>query len=566
MQRQNRCGWMAAALACAAGMCGAGVYTFEAVAVSGTPAPGFGGGLYGNLSTVRPLLNNEGKVCFAATAGSTFPLPVGLFAGAAGSVLKFAATGEPAPGTGGATFGGTFGGFPTLTFDHQGNAAFAAQITGAGVAGTNDTGVWMASAGGTALCAREGSVAPGGQNNATFREFGLTSGATRIAMEGGVLLISGRLQGTGLTWDDGLWVSRGSGSTLAFREGGAAAGGGTYSGAFRPYVSPAGPVGVWVIFQGSANTFKGAWSVPYEFGGASFGAAGRVARANAGVPGQGGLTMEEIGAVDGATGGIGMIEARVSGAGVTSADNWRIYLGTAGGGLGEAARRASSSLAGPFAQLTVVFWSELRASSSGNVAFIATMEGPDVTGESDQALGVGSTAGGMYFVREGQQAEGCPTGVVYNSFRNVAINREGTVVFQSQLRGTGVNASNDQGIWAIHAGALELIVRESDVLEFGDGQFLACQLSTTALAGGSSENGLSCGLDDFGRVAFSADSASGVSGVFLAHPGLAACPGDFNGDRVVNFADLNIVLSGYGVGYFFNELNAVLSSFGATCP
>ncbi len=565
MQRKNRCGWMAAALACAAGMCGAGVYTFEAVAVSGAPAPGFGGGLYGHLSTVRPLLNNEGKVCFAANAGIGIPSPVGLFAGAPGGVLKYAATGEPAGGTGGAMFGGTYGGFPTLTFDHQGNAAFAAQITGAGVTGTSDTGVWMASAGGMTLCAREGSVAPGGENNATYREFGLTPGATRIAMEGGVLLIGGRLQGTGLTWDDGLWVSRGSGCTLAFREGSAAAGGGLFSGSFRPYVSPAGPMGVWVIFQGSSNTLKGAWSVPYEFAGATFGAAARVAIASGGVAGQGGLTMEEIGAIDGATGGIAMIEARVSGAGVTSADDWRVYLGTAGGGLGEAARRASSSLAGPFAQLTVVYWSEMRASSSGNVAFIATMDGPDVTGENDQALGIGSTAGGMTFVREGQQAAGCPTGVVYNSFQNVAINRDGTVVFQSQLRGTGVNASNDQGIWAVHAGALELIVREGNVLEFGNGQFLACQLSTTALAGGSSENGRSCSLDDFGRVAFGAGSASGVSGVFLAQPGLAPCPGDYNGDRVVNFADLNIVLSGYGVGHFFNELNAVLSNFGATC-
>lgn len=41
--------------------------------------------------------------------------------------------------------------------------------------------------------------------------------------------------------------------------------------------------------------------------------------------------------------------------------------------------------------------------------------------------------------------------------------------------------------------------------------------------------------------------------------------GDFNNDNVVNFTDLNIVLSGYGGQYGFTHLNQVLSNFGATC-
>lgn len=45
-----------------------------------------------------------------------------------------------------------------------------------------------------------------------------------------------------------------------------------------------------------------------------------------------------------------------------------------------------------------------------------------------------------------------------------------------------------------------------------------------------------------------------------------ACPGDFNGDFVINFADLNIVLSGFGATHTFSDLNLVLSAFGQNCP
>ncbi len=43
------------------------------------------------------------------------------------------------------------------------------------------------------------------------------------------------------------------------------------------------------------------------------------------------------------------------------------------------------------------------------------------------------------------------------------------------------------------------------------------------------------------------------------------CPGDFNGDGMVNFQDLNLVLSGFGSTYTFADLNLVLSNFGGTC-
>ena len=61
--------------------------------------------------------------------------------------------------------------------------------------------------------------------------------------------------------------------------------------------------------------------------------------------------------------------------------------------------------------------------------------------------------------------------------------------------------------------------------------------------------------------------------------GATVCPGDTNGDNVVNFADLNAVLSVFGQSgagipgdlnddgvVNFSDLNIVLSEFGSTCP
>ncbi len=61
-------------------------------------------------------------------------------------------------------------------------------------------------------------------------------------------------------------------------------------------------------------------------------------------------------------------------------------------------------------------------------------------------------------------------------------------------------------------------------------------------------------------------------------PAIAPCPGDTNGDRVINFADLNAVLSAFGAigpGILadvngdgrvnFADLNLILSNFGVVC-
>ncbi len=76
-----------------------------------------------------------------------------------------------------------------------------------------------------------------------------------------------------------------------------------------------------------------------------------------------------------------------------------------------------------------------------------------------------------------------------------------------------------------------------------------------------------------------ADGMATLTLAFVVMPGFTPCPGDTNGDRIVNFADLNTILSQFGqtgAGLSgdlnsdgivnFTDLNIVLSNFGIVCP
>ncbi len=82
------------------------------------------------------------------------------------------------------------------------------------------------------------------------------------------------------------------------------------------------------------------------------------------------------------------------------------------------------------------------------------------------------------------------------------------------------------------------------------------------------------------EIAFSPDGIGGIACDDLKPDGVTStpCPGDANGDRVVDFLDLNIVLSDFGLSGSglqgdldgdgdcdFIDLNLVLSAFGQSC-
>jgi hypothetical protein len=182
-------------------------------------------------------------------------------------------------------------------------------------------------------------------------------------------------------------------------------------------------------------------------------------------------------------------------------------------------------------------------------------------------------------VRNGDQAAGAPEGIRYGNFRAPVINNAGQIAFSGMVEGAGVDADNDLAVWATTLdGKIHLIAREGDSLDVSDipGSPDLRVIQRITQTGGA--------LQDFrfnqaGQVLLNLRFTDGSEGIFIfdTRDSPPAVPGDTNGDGVVNFADLNVVLSAFGgegePGMLpgdtnedgvvnFADLNLVLSNFG----
>jgi hypothetical protein len=85
-----------------------------------------------------------------------------------------------------------------------------------------------------------------------------------------------------------------------------------------------------------------------------------------------------------------------------------------------------------------------------------------VTADNDVGLWSHCTCGALgLHVREGEQATGLPTGVVYADFSPPTLNADTRLMFGATLRGPGITADNDTSIWWFDAPTRkELIARE----------------------------------------------------------------------------------------------------------
>jgi hypothetical protein len=65
-------------------------------------------------------------------------------------------------------------------------------------------------------------------------------------------------------------------------------------------------------------------------------------------------------------------------------------------------------------------------------------------------------------VLSGQQAADLPSGVTHNAFDPPSLNNAEEVAFLSQIKGTGVTPANGHGIWSGGRGSLNLVARQGD--------------------------------------------------------------------------------------------------------
>ena len=101
--------------------------------------------------------------------------------------------------------------------------------------------------------------------------------------------------------------------------------------------------------------------------------------------------------------------------------------------------------------------------AAGRTAFSATFSGIGVTADNDATLWSDRSGTLAHVFREGQQAPGTPMMVVFKSFGTPKLNSAGRLSFGANLKGVGVDFTNDSGIWSEGvSGVPALIAREGN--------------------------------------------------------------------------------------------------------
>ena len=191
----------------------------EGNAAPGT-APGVGFGFLG-----KPVLNNVGQTAFFASlrgTGITGANDHAIFSEGSGNGLTLVAReGDAAPGGAPQVFFGSL--FVNPVLNTSGQTAFRAELTGAGINPSNDSGIYREGmAGGLLLVAREGDNAPGLGSGVQLGNFQNT-----VLNNNGQTAFSTQLLGTGITSTNDIGIysdGGGNGLELIARAGNAAPG------------------------------------------------------------------------------------------------------------------------------------------------------------------------------------------------------------------------------------------------------------------------------------------------------------------------------------------------------
>ena len=484
---------------------------------------------------------------------------------------KVAMTGDDAPGT---EVGAKFGNVNWPVLNAGGQVAFSATLTNTDL--FNDQGVWSEGSGPLGLVARRGDPAPGTAAGVTFDYFG------DVALnDSGQSAFFSHLRGPGVFAfnDYGVW-SQGTGSLeKVVRSGDPAPGtpsGVTFiSGLIEPVfngggrsaflaqvtgnaVSSADDWGIWaegplalVAREGNQAPGLPAGVNYYLLGQPSLNSAGQmiffgrvvgtgittanddviwsnrtgtiaavVREGNAAVGVGPGVTFGSIGASALNAHGTMVFQSLLSGGSLTSANDGGIWSEQSG--VISLVVREGSHAAGTPAGANFDNFDSPVVNNNGQIAFRGRLTGTGVGATNGQGIWSDGFGGQHLVARTGDQAPGTPVGAMFNRLGVPVFNSVGQTAFEGFLTGGGVYSWNSQGIWAEdQAGLLRLIARAGDLLEVSPGDF-----RTIASLGfrpySNNDSGRPSGFNDLGQLAFLAQFTDGTSGVFVSS--LAAVP------------------------------------------
>ena len=461
----------------------------------------FGIGIQPGLCRGRPVSRRQTlrpvavRFAFALIGCVTFGCQV-AHANANDQIVPIVLTGSHVPDM---PAGTVFADFGNLTLSRAGHIAFTGNMANSQVSEQNNTGLWVGFPDDLNLIAREGDPALGTEADTRFGDFG---SALRVSSYG-VIAFTNVLTGpaiTGNTNNIGLWSSQG-GLHLAIRRGAAVDGGGAVStiwgwlfspnnsgelmisadignsstvfiedgGNLSPVVSERDKApGTNETFQHLyATGFNSAYQIPfYCYVGtldtlwiAENNTLRRVACENEFVPGTG---LRYTGAIRGGRitdAGQMLFSARVqeaSGPDLTAL--LMDELGTIRPLVVEGDPAPGMAPDYSLGDITLGYLSE-----SGDIAFCADVEGPDVTSANDRGIWAGQPDALPTRRRDGDPAPGTPEGVSFQLDSSYIANETGRIALLGNLDGPGVNSGNNVGLWAEDIDGLTLIAQGRNV-------------------------------------------------------------------------------------------------------
>jgi hypothetical protein len=316
-------------------------------------------------------------------------------------VRTVALTGQQAPGT---PSGVSFATFRSIirgpVINAAGQTAFFAALTGNDVDASNSIGLWSESSGNLELIARTGNYA-----------HGTPSGVNYVVLQTQVPVLNAAGQmtfhadlGSTRTSREGIWIHDSSDVALVARSGDAA---------------PDTPVDV------SFSRFGNSVNAPL---------------------------LNDLGDIT--------FLAHLRGTEVTGANDRAIWSGPPNA-LMLIAREGDQAPGTPSGTDYGVLISPVLNSRS-QTAFNATLTGSGVTPTNNQGVWLQTSSEVQLVARSGDQAPDTPSGVAYANFSPPTLNTLGQLAFQADLAGSGVNASNNAGVWSGDPGALKLIARKGN--------------------------------------------------------------------------------------------------------
>jgi hypothetical protein len=519
---RRRC-FRAAAFAAALIMFGDRMVTaasVRTVALSGQLAPGTASGVHYASFMDFPVLNAAGQTAFRAYltgSGVDHTNDQGIWSEGSGALALVARSGGEAPGT---ASGVKYNTFSLSRFSHTlnsaGQTAFRAGLTGNGVHGLNDEGIWSEGSGTLALVARDGGLAPGTASGVRFSGFGFSDPRLNDA---GQTAFDSTLTGSGVdsTNDEGLWTEGSGPLALIAREGSQAPGtasGVRYGGTLGGFVfSTAGQAAFRASLTGNgvnSTNNQGIWS-------AGSGTLALVARTGSQAPGTAnGVNYSQLFIPVLNAAGQAAFLAVLTGSGVNSNNHLGIWLESSGTRtlVVRSGRQAPGANGTNYSNFgTPVL------NAAGRMAFHATLTGSGVDVTNNQGIWSEGSGALALVARTGSQAPGTASGVNYSFLGSPSLNARGQTVFFAELTGSGVDDSNDYGIWATDTnGLVHLIVRVGDPLEITPGDVRTVSAIGFIFSGGTgNEDGRRSGFNDLGQFAFAASFVDGSQGIFVSN-------------------------------------------------